>query len=321
MFLPRSIPGRYAVIELRHLRYVLAVAEEGNISRAAERLGIRQPPLTRQIRLLEAELGVALFQRLPRGVRVTEAGRAFVEEAAAVVARAARLPETARRAARGERGRIGVGFTSSSAFHPFVTRAIRAFRQERPGVLIELEEGSTGELVSALQEEHLDAAFIRSSKADAAGLRIEPLLAEAMVAALPAGHALARGERIALAALAGETFVLYRRPAGPGLYDAIIAACHAAGFNPEIGQEAPRLPSTLSLVAAGLGVSIVPASMRRLDSDGVAYLELDGCPELVAPLLLATRRSDRSIILRHFREQVKNGARRSAPPSGSADPR
>ena len=310
------------MIELRHLRYVLAVAEEGNITRAAERLGIRQPPLTRQIRALETELGVILFRRLPRGVRVTEAGRAFVDEAAAIVARAAGLAETARRAARGEQGRIAIGFTSSSAFHPFVTRVIRAFRQMWPGVLIALEEGSTGELVRALQEERLDAAFVRSPKADAAGLRVEPLLAEPMVAALPAGHGLSRtGGRIALAALAGETFVLYRRPAGPGLYDAILAACHAAGFNPEIGQEAPRLPSSLSLVAAGLGVSIVPASMRRLDSDGVAYAELDGCPDLVAPLLLATRRTDRSAVLRRFREQVRQAASDSTAPSGSSDPR
>jgi DNA-binding transcriptional LysR family regulator len=164
--------------------------------------------------------------------------------------------------------------------------------------------------------------LVRSPKADAAGLRVEPLLAEPMVAALPAGHGLSRtGGRIALAALAGETFVLYRRPAGPGLYDAILAACHAAGFNPEIGQEAPRLPSSLSLVAAGLGVSIVPASMRRLDSDGVAYAELDGCPDLVAPLLLATRRTDRSAVLRRFREQVRQAASDSTAPSGSSDPR
>ncbi len=292
-------------LDLRLLRYVIAVADAKNISRAAERLHIQQPPLTQQIRALEAELGVALFHRLPRGVEPTEAGRALVEEARAIVARAANLPAVAQRAARGEEGRLAIGFTSSAAFHPFVTRAIRGFRQAWPGVALALEEDSTGDLARALREERLDAVFVRSSAGGTPDLLVEPLLTEEMLAVFPRGHRLARAKTVTLAALAHETFVLYRRPSGPGLYDAIIAACRAAGFSPTIGQEAPRLPSTLSLVGAGLGVSLVPASMRRLNTEAVAYARLTGAKGLTAPLLLATRRGDRSAAVRQFREQMK----------------
>ncbi|MDB5416619.1 MAG: LysR family transcriptional regulator [Phenylobacterium sp.] len=296
------------MIELRRLRYLVAVADEGHITRAAERLGIQQPPLTRQIRLLEEELGVALFERLPRGMRTTEAGRVVVEEARDVLARAERIKETAQRAARGEQGRLAVGYTSSAAFHPFVTQQIRAFRESRPGVALALAEDGTPELVHGLREERLDAAFLRSTSIDIAGLSIEPLLEEKMVAAVPTGHALAKAGKVALADLAEETFIFYRRPTGPGLYDAIMAACLAAGFSPTVGQEAPRMASTLSLVASGLGVAIAPASMQRMNVEGVAFVRLRGAKGLVAPLLLATRKRDRSTLVERFRRDVTAAA-------------
>ncbi|MDB5495912.1 MAG: LysR family transcriptional regulator [Phenylobacterium sp.] len=296
------------MIELRRLRYLVAVADEGHITRAAERLGIQQPPLTRQIRLLEEELGVALFERLPRGMRTTEAGRVVVEEARDLLARAERIKETAQRAARGEQGRLAVGYTSSAAFHPFVTQQIRAFRESRPGVALALAEDGTPELVHGLREERLDAAFLRSTSIDIAGLSIEPLLEEKMVAAVPTGHALAKAGKVALADLAEETFIFYRRPTGPGLYDAIMAACLAAGFSPTVGQEAPRMASTLSLVASGLGVAIAPASMQRMNVEGVAFVRLRGAKGLVAPLLLATRKRDRSTLVDRFRRDVTAAA-------------
>ncbi|MDB5442161.1 MAG: LysR family transcriptional regulator [Phenylobacterium sp.] len=296
------------MIELRRLRYLVAVADEGHITRAAERLGIQQPPLTRQIRLLEEELGVALFERLPRGMRTTEAGRVVVEEARDLLARAERIKETAQRAARGEQGRLAVGYTSSAAFHPFVTQQIRAFRESRPGVALALAEDGTPELVHGLREERLDAAFLRSTSIDIAGLSIEPLLEEKMVAAVPTGHALAKAGKVALADLAEETFIFYRRPTGPGLYDAIMAACLAAGFSPTVGQEAPRMASTLSLVASGLGVAITPASMQRMNVEGVAFVRLRGAKGLVAPLLLATRKRDRSTLVERFRRDVAAAA-------------
>lgn len=297
------------MIELRRLRYLVAVADEGHITRAAERLGIQQPPLTRQIHSLEEELGVTLFERLPRGVQLTEAGRAVVEEAREVLARAERIRETAQRAARGEQGRLAVGYTSSSAFHPFVTQQIRAFREARPGVLLGLVEDGTPELVQALRDERLDAGFVRSTSNDISGLTLDLLLEEKMAAAVPAGHPLSRHEgKVALADLAEETFVFYRRPSGPGLYDAIMAACLAAGFSPNIGQEASRMASSLSLVASGLGVSIVPASMQRMNVEGVAFVRLKGTKGLTAPLLLATRKRDRATLVDRFRREVRAAA-------------
>lgn len=292
------------MIELRHLRYFVVVAEEGHVTRAAERLGMQQPPLSQQIKALEQALGVPLLHRLPRGVQPTESGLVLLAEARALLAQLDRAFETVRRTGRGELGRVAVGFTSSAAFHPFVSAAIRGFREAAPGVEMVMEEGSTGELVEALRAGRLDAAFIRSPVGDAAGLVVEPLLDEPMVAVVPAGHPLAReASPIPLAALAGEPFVLYRRPSGPGLYDSIIAACRAAGFSPRIAQEAPRLVSTLSLVEAGLGVSIVPASMARLDAGGIATLRLAAPP--LAPLHLARRDAEPLGATRRFVEHVR----------------
>lgn len=288
-------------MELRHLRYFVAVAEEGHVTRAAERLGIQQPPLSQQIQALERELDVQLFRRKPRGVELTPAGRALFDEAKAILARATEAIAVTKRAARGEAGRIGLGFTCSASFHPFVPRAIRAFRETHPLVAFTLEESGTTELVEALRAETIDAAFVRSSIGAVAELTVHPLLEEPMVVALPSGHRLAEpAAPLALAVLAGETFILYRRPVGPGLHDAIIAACDRAGFSPTIGQEAPRMLSTFSLVAAGLGVSLVPQSMTRLEAEGVVYRALHPSAQLTAPLNLAYRRGESSAAVRGF---------------------
>ena len=282
-------------MELRHLRYFVAVAEEGHITRAAARLGIQQPPLSQQIRALERELDTQLLRRLPRGVELTAAGEALLAEARDILGRVEQARQAARQAARGETGRIGIGFTSSASFHPLVPRTIRAFRDEAPLVALSLEESGTGELAEAIRAGRIDAGFVRSPLSAGADLIIHPLLSEAMVAALPAGNALAgdgNTSPLGLAELAAETLILYRRPLGPGLYDAIIAACQRAGFSPRIGQEAPRMLATLSLVAAGLGVTVVPASMQQLRVDGVAYRPLDDSAALVAPLNLAHRRGE-----------------------------
>ena len=296
-------------MELRHLRYFVAVAEEGHITRAAERLGIKQPPLSQQIRALERELDGPLFRRLPRGVELTPAGLALFGEARAILARADEAVAATKRAAQGEAGRIGIGFTSSASFHPFVPRAIRAFREAHPLVAVALEESGTTELVDALRARTIDAAVVRSPVGESPDLFVRPLLEEAMVAALPSGHRLsAPGGALPLAALAGETFILYRRPVGPGLHDAIIAACDRAGFSPHIGQEAPRMLSTLSLVAAGLGVTVVPASMSRLEAEGVVYHPIDPAAQLIAPLNLAYRRDEISAAVRRFVALVQKSA-------------
>ncbi|HEU0217613.1 MAG TPA: LysR substrate-binding domain-containing protein [Stellaceae bacterium] len=296
-------------MELRHLRYFVAVAEEGHVTRAAERLGIQQPPLSQQIQALERELETQLFRRKPRGVELTPAGQALLDEARAILARADEAVAAVKRTARGEAGRIGIGFTSSASFHPFLPRAIRAFREAHPLVALVLEESGTTELVEALRARSLDVAFVRSPVGESTDLFVRPLLEEAMVAALPSGHVLsAARDSLPLAALAGETFILYRRPVGPGLHDAIIAACDRAGFSPTIGQEAPRMLSTLSLVAAGLGVTVVPASMSRLEAEGVAYRPLDASASLTAPLNLAYRRDEISAAVCRFVALVQRSA-------------
>lgn len=301
-------------MELRHLRYFIAVAEEAHITRAAERLGMQQPPLSQQIKALEQELGVQLLRRKPRGVELTEAGHALLDDARAILLHIDHAFATTRRTARGELGRITVGFTSSAPFHPFVPRVIRAFREAFPLVSLTLEESGTTELIADLRNERVDAAFIRTQVADPMGLTVNPLLEEAMLVAMPSAHALASARSdenspLPLAALAGETFVVYRRRSGPGLYDAIFAACHAAGFSPLVGQEAPRIVSTLNLVAAGLGIAIVPASLQRMQMDGVVYRRLAGSAQPRAPLLLATRRGDTGVVVRHFLNLVKRTAR------------
>ena len=296
-------------MELRHLRYFVAVAEEAHITRAAERLGIQQPPLSQQIRALERELDVQLFRRKPRGVELTDAGQAFLERARAILDQVERAFATTRRTARGEQGRVVVGFTSSAPFHPFVPRVIRAFREISPLVSLVLEESGSSELVQGLHNEEIDAAFIRSPLADVVGLVVRPLLEEEMVVALPAGHALAKDSgALPLSALANETFILYKRPGGPGLYDTIITACRGAGFSPRVGQEAPRIISTLNLVAAGLGVSIVPTSLQRLQMDGVIYRDLCDSPGLKAPLILACRPGENSAAVQRFIDLVQRPA-------------
>jgi DNA-binding transcriptional LysR family regulator len=300
-------------MELRHLRYFIAVAEEAHVTRAAERLGMQQPPLSQQIRALEREFDVQLFRRKPRGVELTDAGRALLVHARAVLAQIDHAFATTRRTARGEQGQISIGFTSSAPFHPFVPRVIRAFREAFPMVSLNLEESGTTDLIEHLRNEKIDAAFIRTAVANREGLLLNPLLQEPMVLALPYGHALAgranANDALPLKALAAETFIVYRRPSGPGLYDAILAACHAAGFSPSVGQEAPRIVSTLNLVAAGLGISLVPESLQRMHLDGVVFRPISGAARPTAPLILASRRGEASAAVRQFLGLVKRTAK------------
>ena len=303
-------------MELRHLRYFIAVAEEGHITRAAERLGMQQPPLSQQIRAIEKELGVQLLRRKARGVELTDAGSALLAEARATLSQLDRAVETTRRTARGEQGRLCVGVTSTSPFHPLVPRAVRAFREACPNVSLTVEECLSNELIERLRDERLDVAFIRTALADPGGLAIRLLLQEPMVVALPGGHALAQepdGAALSLQRLAAETIILYGPP-GTGMYDATIAACHAAGFNPRVGnldassQQAPRIASTLSLVAAGLGISLVPASLQRMHMDGVVYRRLEGAVLPRASLSVASRRHDPSSVVSKFLDAVRSVA-------------
>lgn len=298
-------------MDLRHLRYFIAVAEEGHITRAAERLGMQQPPLSQQIKAMERELGAQLFRRKPRGVELTDAGRTLFAEANAVLAHLERALEATRRTARGEQGRLCVGIAPTAPFHPLVPRAIRDFREAFPLVSLTLEEGLSHEVTERLCSDRMDIAFVRNAAIRVDTLVVTPLLDEPMVVALSSHHVAIRGKRetaLRLERLANDPFVLIGPP-GTGLHDETVAGCRAAGFTPRIGQQAPRITSALGLVAAGLGVALVPESLRSMKMDGVVYRRLEGSSQPKAFLRLASRKGDRSPVLLHFLAQVRKAAK------------
>jgi len=278
-------------MELRHLRYFLVVADELNFTRAAARLGMSQPPLSQQIRDLEAEIAVPLFDRGPQGVVLTEAGRAFQKEARATIEQAERAKQFARRAGQGASGMLRIGITTTANFNPVPPEMIRGFRTRYPDVAITIDEGRSIRLVERLLTDELDVVFVRPSPALPDGLKLHLCASEAMVAALPAGHTLAKQHCIALADLAEESFILLGKSVCMSFHDAVIAACRQAGFAPIIGQQVARITSIVDLVAAGLGVALVPRSISKIAIDGVVYRDIEGDPTSVA-LALAIRGRD-----------------------------
>ncbi len=278
-------------MELRHLRYFIAVAEEGHVTRAAARLGLQQPPLSQQIRALEAELGVALFTRLPRGVQMTPAGRAFLRESRVVLSAAERAAARAVMAARGQSGEIVIGVTTSAILHPLLPAIMGAYRRAYPDVLLRPQEGNAADLTDALVSGSIHAAFVRAVVSRPVGVTFVKLLEEELLVALPADHALARrgDAAVALRELAGEGFILVRRQAAPGMYADVVEACRLAGFEPRIVTEVGRMLTNITLVAAGVGISLVPASMRGIDMAGVTYRRIADPVRPLAPLTLGMR--------------------------------
>ncbi|MHC2334006.1 LysR family transcriptional regulator [Bradyrhizobium sp. USDA 4454] len=309
-------------MELRHLRHFVAVAEEGHITRAAERLGMQQPPLSQRIKAIEDELNVQLFRRKPRGVELTEAGRVFLDRARATLAHYDGAFEAVRSAARGEQGRLCIGVLPTTLFHPFVPFVIRAFRTAYPQVSVTLDECLRTEAIECLRNQQLDIAFLRSAMDEEEGLLAYPLLNEPMVAALPSDHPLARSGRramsLSLKDLADEQFIIYARQLGPAFYEATMAACRRAGFTPRLGQEAPRITSALSLVAVGLGVSLVPACLQNMTMNGVVYRRLKGAVQPKAVLMLGLRRGETSPVVRNYVSLVRKTAKTFRPPEQEA---
>jgi len=286
-------------MELRHIRYFLAVAEERNFTRAAARLGIGQPPLSQQIKDLEGEIGAALFHRVPHGVELTEAGKAFLAGVKEMPLFAERATMAAQRAARGELGSLRVGFTSTATFNVAVPSAIRSFRRAYPEIYLTLEEANTTRLVTGLREGTLDAVFLRPGSPDTGELQLRRLPEEEMVVALPKRHPAAALEEIDPAMLKDDPFLLFPRETAPMVYDTVVDACRKAGFEPIISQLAPHFSTIVNLVAAELGVSIVPASMMQLRVTGIVYRQIAGQPPKTQ-LALAYRRGETSPVLRNF---------------------
>jgi DNA-binding transcriptional LysR family regulator len=303
----QAIAFSNGTMELRHIRYFIAVAEELNFTRAAAKIGIGQPPLSLQIRSLEEELGEPLFRRLSHGAELTAAGRAFLPEARKMIALAQRAKRTAQRGARGEIGQLRLGFTSSASYCRIVPATLRAFRSEYPEVELSLQEADTTRLLEHLTRENIDAGFIRPGLNDPTGVRLHRLGEEAMVIALPSKHSLAKSARLSLSALAGESFVLFPRDAGPAWFDEVIAACRQAGFEPILGQEAPQISSVGNLVAAELGVALVPASIAsQVKVTGIKYVQINGDAP-VARLALAVRPGEHSVIVQNFLALAASG--------------
>jgi len=263
-------------MELRHLRYFVAVAEAGSITRAAERLGIQQPPLGQQIRALEAELKVQLFERAPKRITLSSAGRQFLDDAQRILASANEAVERVRRFDRGEQGLLTVGFTSSASMHVIAPRVLAAFSAAYPLARVDVEERETYELILGLQKRKLDAAFMRFAPHDLPELTALALADEEMVLAVPRTHRIALKplRPVTLDMLGGEGFVLYRRPDGFGIYNWLMAALAKHGFAPRVTHETHRLMASINIVAAGGGLSFVPASMSTLHREAVVYRPL-----------------------------------------------
>ncbi len=269
-------------MELRHLRYFLAIAEEGNFTRAAARLGIGQPPLSQQIKDLEAEVGARLFNRVPHGAELTEAGRAFLDRVKGIPLQTAEAIRAAQRASRGETGRLSLGFTGTSALNPIVPACIREFRRAYPDVEIRLEEANSVALVEGLMDGRLDVAILRPSESDPPELNFYRLAVESLVAVLPAAHPAAKdGRSIDLLSLRNDPIILTPREIGISLHDSVLSACRAAGFEPTLGQPAPQFASILSLVSAEQGVSLVPESMQQLNLKGIVFRKIRGSSHTV----------------------------------------
>ncbi len=291
-------------MELRHLRYFMVVAEERHFGRAAQRLHMSQPPLSRQIQSLEAELGLQLFDRSRRGVAVTPAGAALFARGRAVFDAVDQAVEAAHRASAGEIGRVAIGYVSSLAYVG-LGELLRAFRASAPDVDVVVREAPPQEQIEALVDGRLDVGFLRGPIAEPE-LIAEVSRREALVVVLPAAHRLARRQRIDLGELAREPFVAFPRARSPSFFDALMGLCRTAGFTPRIVQEAPMM-DLMSLVMAGFGVAIVPESLRQIGTKGLSFRPLTGAPR--ADLLLVRRRDDATPAVARFLEVARKRIR------------
>src|SRR3954471_10420153 len=259
-------------MELRHLRYFVVVAEELHFRRAAERLHMSQPPLSQQIRALEEEIGVQLFSRNQRRVELTAAGQSFLGRAREILEAVEDAARLARRVQRGEVGRLAVGFVGS-AMYSVVPELLAALREHFPDVGLRLHELGTSEQLRQLEDGRLDIGFVRPAR-QWPGLTIEPVMSEPVIVALHDRHPLAAKPRLALSDLVGEPLVLLTRAGSPGLRDVLAGAIERIGGEEGIAQEVAEMQTVIGLVAAGVGVSLVPESVRTLVRGGVTYRPL-----------------------------------------------
>jgi DNA-binding transcriptional LysR family regulator len=280
-------------MELRHLRYFVAVAEELHFTRAAERLHIAQPPLSQQIRALEAELGVELFLRTRRSVALTDAGAALLVRAREMLAQAQALPDELRRVARGEVGELRIGFTSTLPLTRVLRDVVADHRRAHPRVALQLREMHTALQFEALRRGELDVGLVRYNERAPDGIRLSLLRRDPLRLVLPATHRFARRKSVAIAECREEHFIGFPGSAGTGTGPLLARLCAQAGFEPTIAQEAREATTQIGLVAAGLGIAVLPAPLEAVRIEGVRYVPLSG-KEAVLVMSAATRADEAS---------------------------
>ena len=268
-------------MELRHLRYFIAVATELHFGRAAAKLHIAQPPLSKQIQDLETELGFELFTRTKRSVALTPAGQAFLVEVTQIFQQLDRAIDIGKKTSRGELGQISIGFVGSATYN-ILPVMLQQFRDRYPHVQIELHELTTDRQLVWLREGRIDLGLIRPPIVDR-DLSSQVIFHESLVVALPINHHLAVVDAIDIRLLATTPFIMFPRKLAPGLYDPIIAICQAAGFSPHVVQECIQMQTIVSLVSANMGVSILPESIQEAQRQGVVYKPIRS-PSLTNPI-------------------------------------
>jgi DNA-binding transcriptional LysR family regulator len=303
-----SIPGKdslSASLDLRRLRYFVAVAEELHFGRAAQRLHVAQPALSMQIRKLEHELGVALFTRA-RGmpVSLTEPGALLLDEARRLLDRAGRLGTTARRAARGEIGHVEAGFVPSIAV-TLLPAVVGAMRRQFPDIYLGLTELGSDDIADAIRADNLDVGLVRPPL-NTSGIKLEVVWVEDLVAALPSAHPLARRQRLSFKALAQEPLVISTRAGSPSWHEDIFALYRRYGLSARIGQEVSTLPAQLGLVSAGVGIALLPRCVTAMQIPGVILQPVTGTPKL--QLLVATRNGPPGPALQNFLDCIRQAA-------------
>ncbi|MGF6770677.1 DNA-binding transcriptional LysR family regulator [Paraburkholderia sp. GAS199] len=288
-------------MELRHLRYFVAVAEERNFTRAAQRLNIAQPPLSRQIQQLEENLGVQLLERNSRPLKLTETGKFFYSHAAQLLSQTAELESMTKRVGNIERS-LSVGFVGSTLYG-MLPKIIRRFRDENTTVELSLHEMSTMDQIRALKDGRIDVGFGRIRHEDA-NIRRVILREEKMIVAFPEGHPLSVAKPVvALRDLVNETLIIFPKAPRPSYADQVLSAFDDRGLKPRKIYEVRELQIALGLVAAGEGIAVVPSSVYGLKRDDVSYRELDD-PTLVSPIIMSMRALDESRDIREMLELI-----------------
>jgi DNA-binding transcriptional LysR family regulator len=302
-------------MELRHLRYFVAVAEELHFGRAAVRLRMAQPPLSHQIRQLEEELGVALLSRTKRRVELTAAGRAFLAEARRVLAQAERATRTAQRASRGEIGHLAIGFVPSADLD-VLPRVLSLWGSRFPHVEVELRALTRCRQVEALRNGRIHIGFV-FLPVDDDGLTVEPIQRQPLVAALPARHPFVR-----VADLQTDSLISFSSRTSPSRYDMVVSACRRAGFAPRLLHGTDRIQTNLALIAAGLGVTLLPASIRNLQRAGVVYRRLKPpVPHVVMALAHVRDQASPTVAaFVHVVREVMTAGTRPHPAAGAGPP-